>query len=187
MDRRDTLRSMGFISAHALFPSILSGFVAGCAQKSTEGAISGYTPLFFSPEEFETLREVTDLILPATKTASASIVGTHAFLDEVFAKCMNADQQLLIKEGFSAFMKAFNGAGDKEAFLREVDAQAFQFTDEQAWFRTVKQYTLIGFFTSQEGVTKASNYVPAPGDYDGELPADKSTLNYGKTTLRYYL
>ena len=44
---------------------------------------------------------------------------------------------------------------------------------------------MIGFFTSDEGETKASNYVKIPGDYKGEIPLDDHTLNFGKTFLHY--
>ena len=44
---------------------------------------------------------------------------------------------------------------------------------------------MIGFFTSQEGETKASNYVKVPEEYKGEIKMDANTLNYGKTSLHY--
>lgn len=189
MDRRDTIRSMGLISAHALFPSILSGFIASCAGKTAEGTLQleVYSPCFFSEKEFDVLRDVVDLILPATRTAAASQVHTHHFVDEVFAKCLTPDQQSLIRKGFSVFMSDFAAAGKKAELLTAVDEKAHQGVEAYAWFRPVKQYTLIGFFTSQEGTTNASNYVPVPGDYKGNIPMDDSTLNYGLTNQRYYL
>jgi hypothetical protein len=44
---------------------------------------------------------------------------------------------------------------------------------------------MIGFFTSQEGETKASNYVKIPDRYKGEIKPDANTLNYGTTFLHY--
>ena len=46
---------------------------------------------------------------------------------------------------------------------------------------------MIGFFTSQEGTTKAANYVKIPTEFKGDIPADPGTLNYGKTSLQFYL
>lgn len=188
MNRRNAIQSLGLVTTHALFPSILSGFIVSCTnRKEDQNELTNYEPTFFSESEFETLKEVIDLIIPATQTASASEVNTHHFLDEVFAKCLTKDQQELIKEGFSAFANEFNASNDKSALLAEIDQKAFANDDDYAWFIPIKQYTLVGFFTSQEGETKASNYVPVPGDYKGDIPLDDSTLNYGLTSLRYYL
>lgn len=182
MNRRATIKSLGLISTHALFPGILAGFVAGCQSDRND-----YVPVFFTEHEFATLAEMVDVILPKTKTRSASEVGTHHFLDEIFAKCMTPEQQKLIRDGLTTLMPSFSKATDKHALLTDIDKKAYENAEDAAWFRTVKQYTLVGFFTSEEGMTKASNYVLFPGDYKGEIGADEHTLNYGKTDMRYYL
>lgn len=185
MKRREVIQSMGLISTHVLFPSILLGFISGCKNPSKAKEI--YSPVFFSQEEFEIIREVIDVILPATKTKSASQVNTHHFLDEVFDKCMTQEQQELIREGLSRLIPRFSSTGNKRDLLAEIDRKAYDNDEYSAYFKIIKQYTLVGFFTSLEGMTKASNYVEFPGDYQGEILCDEDTLNYGKANLRYYL
>lgn len=184
MNRRTVIQSLGLVTTHALFPSVLSGFLASCGQRTPT---SGYSPQFFSPEDLQLLAKVIDFILPATRTASASATGTHEFMDEVFAKCLTSDQQQLIREGFSAFRQKWETSQDPTALLSDVDQKAFSGDESQAWFVPIKQYALVGFFTSQEGTTKASHYVPVPGDYKADIPVDDTTLNYGLTSQRYYL
>ena len=41
------------------------------------------------------------------------------------------------------------------------------------YFSLMKQLTLLGYFTSEVGATKALRYVPVPGRYDGCLPYKK--------------
>lgn len=41
------------------------------------------------------------------------------------------------------------------------------------YFTMLKQLTLLGFFTSKEGMTKAVRYMPVPGRYDGDVPYKK--------------
>lgn len=41
------------------------------------------------------------------------------------------------------------------------------------YFTIMKQLTLLGFFTSQEGMTKAVRYLPVPGRYEGCVPYKK--------------
>lgn len=180
MNRREMIGSVASATTHVLFPSILSGFISGCTSNDDD-------LLFFSKGELEVIKEIIDLILPANRTASASQVHTHYFLDEVFAKCLAEEQQTLIKEGMTHFIHSYKSADNKLGFLTGIDQKAYAGEVDYAWFIPIKQYTIIGFFTSQEGTTKASNYVPVPGDYQGEIPLEESTLNYGLTALRYYL
>ncbi|WP_094571441.1 gluconate 2-dehydrogenase subunit 3 family protein [Mucilaginibacter xinganensis] len=41
------------------------------------------------------------------------------------------------------------------------------------YFRMMKQLTLLGYFTSEIGATKALRYIAVPGHYDGNLPYKK--------------
>lgn len=181
MDRRELIKSLSLISGHVLFPSVLTTFVVGCAHKD----MKEYVPVFFNPEEYRSVKEIIDIIIPATVTSSASQVNTHVFLDQVFAQCTTEKQQQVIRQGLTQMLPGWTDAKDKTVFLSEIDRKAYGNDADQAWFRTLKKFTLIGFFTSQEGTTKASNYVKVPDVYKGEITADGKTLNYGKTNLSY--
>jgi Gluconate 2-dehydrogenase subunit 3 len=181
MNRRQLIQSLAAIPGHAMFPSVLTSFLAGCANNG----ISGYTPVFFTKEEYKSITEIIDIVIPATKTKSASQVNTQVFLDQVFAQCMTKEQQTVLKEGLQILIPGFTNANDKLQFIVDVDKKAFDSDESAAWFKLIKQYTMIGFFTSQEGETKASNYVKIPDGYKGEIPFDVNTLNYGKTFLHY--
>jgi hypothetical protein len=41
------------------------------------------------------------------------------------------------------------------------------------YFRMVKELTLLGYFTSEIGATKALRYIAVPGHYDGNIPYKK--------------
>ncbi|HEY5327427.1 MAG TPA: gluconate 2-dehydrogenase subunit 3 family protein [Mucilaginibacter sp.] len=41
------------------------------------------------------------------------------------------------------------------------------------YFRMMKELTLLGYFTSEIGATKALRYIAVPGHYDGSLPYKK--------------
>jgi hypothetical protein len=179
MNRRKVIQSMGLITTHAMFPTLLSTF-ASCGKANREKE----ELQFFDENEWNTLLQILDVMIPGTDTPSASDVGTQYFLDEICTHCMTKEQQQLIHEGFQMF---FNQKQPLEEMVKEGDRKAFDKDDEWAWFRVIKQYALIGFFTSEAGTTQASNYVKFPGDYVGEIALDENTLNYGKTSLRYYL
>ncbi|MCB0665801.1 MAG: gluconate 2-dehydrogenase subunit 3 family protein [Saprospiraceae bacterium] len=180
MHRREVLEFGMMATTHVLFPGIIASFISGC-EKPESGT------LFFTTGELTLLKDLIDVILPATGTASASQSGTHLFIDQVFAKCLEPEQQALIREGLGSVKKRFEASKDKIGLLNEIDEKAYRGDKEMRWFILIKQYTLIGFFTSKEGTTQASNYVPIPGEYKGEIPSNDQTLNYGLTALRYYL
>jgi hypothetical protein len=184
MNRRQLLQSLGLLTAHTMFPVVLTGFLASC--KSTDKKQHVYD--FFTASERDAVIETIDLILPATKTLSASQVNTHVFLDQVFTKCMTAEQQAIIHTGLAQLIPGLASATDKLKYLTEIDKKAYSDdNDDSVYFKTIKQYAMIGFFTSQEGTTKAGNYVKVPDAYKGEIAATDETLNYGRTSLKFYL
>lgn len=46
-------------------------------------------------------------------------------------------------------------------------------TVEPHYFRMMKELTLLGYFTSEIGATKALRYIAVPGHYDGNVPYKK--------------
>lgn len=181
MNRRQLIQSLAVVTGHTMFPAVLSSFLSGCVDRD----MSDYKPAFFSGSEHKSIISIIDIIIPATKTKSASQVNTQIFLDQVFDQCMTAEQQSVIKEGLKQLIPGFEAAQDKLQFITSLDKKAYDNDEGAAYFKTIKQYTMIGFFTSQEGTTKASNYVKIPDGYKSEIKADANTLNYGKTFLHY--
>ncbi len=43
------------------------------------------------------------------------------------------------------------------------------------FFRTMKELTLLGYYTSQAGATRELRYIPVPGHYDGCVPLGPSS------------
>lgn len=65
---------------------------------------------------------------------------------------------------------------------KEIDAEKLQHKDDPKYkmvdrpnhyFRMMKELTLLGYFTSEIGATKALRYVAVPGRYDGCVPYKK--------------
>ena len=181
MNRRETIKSLGFISLNALYPGVLSSFLAGCKS----GDNSGKPFVFFNPDEQSLIKEVIDIILPATRTKSASEVGVHYFLDGIFAVCLNNDQQALIRKGLSDLNSNWQSEADKTKTIKALDEQAYKGVQKSAWFKTLKQYTLIGFFTSEEGTTRAGDYQKIPERFIGEIKITADTLAHSITNLRF--
>ena len=182
MNRREVIKSLGAVSLHALYPSVITTFLTSCKTGENEKQF-----IFFNEDEREVLVAIIDAILPATKTKSASQAGVHLFLDEVFAVCLNDDQKKLIEDGLSTFVFQWKEVDDKIKFLKKTDQQAFGGAEDAAWFKFLKQFTLIGFFTSEEGTTKAGDYQKIPDKFTGEVSVSDAALGHSVTALRFSL
>jgi hypothetical protein len=94
----------------------------------------------------------------------------------------------------SAYKKSFMdlATGERTEVMKKVEAEAVAYRDKQKaeaeknktqnngtaaaegsekplphYFLTLKELTLLGYFTSEAGATKALEYVPVPGRYEG--------------------
>ncbi len=61
--------------------------------------------------------------------------------------------------------------GDK---LKHIDDTKYKAPElPNHYFRMIKELTLLGYFTSETGATKALRYIAVPGHYDGNVPYKK--------------
>jgi hypothetical protein len=161
----------------------------------------------FSAADIALLDEIAETILPETSTPGAKAAKTGAFMAlmvtdayterarEVFrtgmrqldAACTAANgvpfmsaspaQRLTLAQALDreqkTAMDARLAAPTNRAPLPEAPA-----SDEPAhYFRMMKELTLLGYFTSEIGCTKALRYIEAPGKYDPcapHRPGDRS-------------
>lgn len=178
MNRRDALSRVA-----VLFGGTIIGgefFLSGC--KNPDAKATG--TLNFSQENIAFLDEVADTILPTTSSspgAKAAKVGE--FMKTMVTDCYDEKDQKVFMEGIGKL----NDAADKKygktfvklspeerkAFLIELDKEAKDYNakkkDGEAnhYFSLMKQLTLLGYFTSEIGATKALRYVAVPGRWEG--------------------
>src|SRR6187551_2756946 len=137
MNRRQLIQSLAVVTGHAMFPTVLSSFLTGCANHD----MSNYKPVFFTESEYKSIISIIDIMIPATKTKSASEVNTQIFLDQVFDQCMTAEQKSVIKEGLKQMIPAFDATPDnKLQFIVSLDKKAYDNDEAAAYFKTIKQY-----------------------------------------------
>ena len=89
---------------------------------------------------------------------------------------LNAGIQEIAVEGKRALGGTFEQADQtqRESVLSVYDATAA--ADESHFFRTLKELTMLGYFTSEEAAADGVlNYNPVPTRYDGCAPVDENT------------
>ena len=136
------------------------------------------------PERLALLDAIAETIIPRTTTAGARDARTGAFIDVMIRDCyypemqekLNAGIQEIAIEGKKAIGRPFEEATqvEREEFLRGYDELAHE--DSSHFFRTIKDLTLLCYFTSEEAATDGVvNYNPVPTRYDGCAPVDENT------------
>jgi len=187
MNRRNLLKGMGVVALYSSFPAVLGEFVSSCKAKDKMLRAG-----FFSDNEFHLMEQLTDTMLPKTATPGALETQVPYFIDLVVKNCMNPNDQQLIKKGLQQLNDQpagkFSSLSGEEKLnaINKIDEAAFKEDADNAWFGIIKKLALIGHFTSQEGMTKALNYVKVPGDYKACIPYKKGEKALAKTFLLYW-
>lgn len=184
MNRRDALSRVALILGGTVIGANI--FLEGC-KPADRKAMTG---LDFQPEDIAYLDEIADTILPTTASspgAKAAAVGT--FMTVMVKDCYDEKEQKIFTEGMNKLQDACRKKNDKyfmectpqqrHDLLVDLDNEQKEFAknkkkdDPQHYFRMIKELTLLGYFTSEIGATKALRYIESPGRYDACIPYKK--------------
>jgi len=182
MNRREALTRVAWIMGGAVIGANL--FLEGCTREATKNVES-----LFEPETIDFLGDIADAILPPTGSPGAKEAGVGAFIPVMVKDCYSKADQNVIMDGldklasvsletFGRKFKALSLA-ERTELLAAIDSEAKDYQrnksdeDPNHYFHLLKQLTLLGFFTSELGATKALRYVQIPGRYDGNYPYKK--------------
>ena len=184
MNRRDALSRVALILGGTVIGANI--FLEGC-KPADKKVMTG---LDFQPEDIAYLDEIADTILPTTAAspgAKAAAVGT--FMTVMVKDCYDEKEQKIFIEGMNKLQDACKKKNEKyfmectpqqrHDLLVELDNEQKEFNknkkkeDPQHYFRMMKELTLLGYFTSEIGATKALRYIESPGKYEGCIPYKK--------------
>jgi hypothetical protein len=184
MDRREAISRVALILGGTVIGANI--FLEGC-KPADKKAMTG---LDFQPEDIAYLDEVSDTILPTTASspgAKAAAVGT--FMTVMVKDCYDENDQKIFTEGMQKLQDASKKKHGKyfmestpqqrHALLVDLDKEQSEYgknkkkEDPQHYFRMMKELTLLGYFTSEIGQTKALRYIESPGKFEGCVPYKK--------------
>lgn len=143
----------------------------------------------FTADEIALLDEIGDTIIPETDVPGAKAVGIGEFLAMMIADCYEPDEQARLRAGITDIAtrhrERFGGefasgsAADRTALLNDLDREqrAHHATLEAGGdphpFRVLKELTILGYFSSEIGATRALRYMEVPGRFDGNAPYER--------------
>ncbi len=198
IDRREALRRAALLLGGALAAPTVAGVLAGCqAARVPDGA---WAPRALTRAQAELVAAMAEHILPETDTPGARAAGVHRFIDAMLAEsCPPLERERFLAGLAEVDARAGRTSGhpflqcapaDQRALLDVLDREAFAATTSPPdrapetpgsrpgsdtgpavpFFRTLKDLTLLGYYTSEIGATRELHHAPVPGRYDGCVP-----------------
>ena len=176
--RRDAIKTIGVgVGVIASLPVL--GNVAGAqelaAHNHSNHAAQATAPakaqplMFFTDEENKTVIEMSERIIPADEhSPGAKAAAVNAYIDLVVSESPEATKQVW-REGLAAinkmsrdkFAKPFADASADQQIdlLKEISKnERSPQTVEEKFFRTIKNATVDGYYTSEIGIHKELHY-----------------------------
>lgn len=175
---------------YAVSAPALAGILKGC-KASPDLA---FQPIFFNEAQAALISEVAEIIIPETTTPGAKQAGVPQFIDTMLHEVYPKKDQDIFLKGLADFEEAAKKEEgdvfidlnpDKQAdFVKKQHDQALSKPVEglsSAWWGSnpagekpfilrMKELTLLGFFTSEQGATQVLQYSQVPGPYHGCVP-----------------
>ncbi|MDR3402743.1 MAG: gluconate 2-dehydrogenase subunit 3 family protein [Chthoniobacter sp.] len=166
MNRRAAIQRITMILGGALSAQLTAGLMGQVINLGPSVAVS--------EEQQKLLAEVADTIIPTTDTPGAKAAGAEQFIVRVLRDCyVREDQEKfyaglakleeeshhLHNQGFAAL-----DAAQRHAVVKQTAAS------NKGFFLLLKHLTVAGYFCSEIGATKALEYLPIPGRFEGDLP-----------------
>lgn len=180
--RREVLRRAAWILGGAISAPAALAILQGCSAKD-EPKAAEWQPKFFKGDEAKVVTAIADIILPHTDTSGALDAGVPAFIDSVMAAVYAPDAQQRFRAGCAEFVATTVSGGKsfleqdrvvQTAVVKQVleDAVAAD-AQPRPFILMARELTLLGFYTSQPGITENMEYQAVPTAYHGCVPVSQ--------------
>jgi len=165
MKRRDLIKLVTMATGAALTVPLTSSMLIACS-KVEPVKDSDYNPKFFNSEDFSSVQNLLNFMLPKTDSPSAVDVGVHQILDSMVGTVYSPEQ----KESFSVSFDSLKKYGESESQLEELKnvLSSSEENDQmtKSAFIELKQQAVAYYLSTEEIATKYLNYLPIPGKYE---------------------
>ena len=189
IDRREAIKKATYFMGGTLSAPAILGVLNGCAPDPKPG----WMPTLFDNEQALTIQELAETILPATDTLGAKDLGVPKFIEEMVATVYKEEQRNKFMAGLTEFMEEVIDKNGK-SFRKLDDAQKLAVAKEKndyitnpelrtgssrrggrwaggpPFFWSVKELTLLGYFTSEYGATRVLQYELIPAVWEACKP-----------------
>ena len=185
MDRKEAIHQIALL---------LGGTIVGAELLSSCVSNVKKNDKLVGKEHILLLDEIGDTIIPSTSSPGAKAAGIGNFMLLMVQDCYEPGNQKVFYDGIAAVDKTSNekygkgflklDANQRKELLIDIDKEQEEYMKKKArkdpahYFRMMKELTLLGYFTSEVGATRALRYVAVPGRYE-EIPYTKGDKAWG--------
>ena len=166
MKRREAIQYVSSILGLAISSPTLSAM----NRFSALSLSPNYQPnLFLTSEQLHLLHELTELIIPETKTPGAKEAKVAAFIDLVLADCYVEKDKKVFTDGLQSLINRnflSLSAVNQTEFLKTMESESMaarSTSNDIDFWRMLKELTLLGYFGSEVGIKACFDYQPVPG------------------------
>lgn len=167
MERREVLRVMALAAAASRFAGfdrwVFAHDHARAAKVKIAGTNPTYQPQFFSREEYATVARLAELIIPSDGSPGAREAGVSEFIDFMVASDPKIQFRFryglawLDAHGTRLYGRPFQEltVGQQNAILEPLaykDRYRPGENEGRAFFKLVREYTVMGFYSSRVGL-----------------------------------
>lgn len=188
MNRRVFIRRISTSLGVALSPGAVAAILSGCRPKP------GAAPAFLSEDAFALVASLADAIIPETDTPGAAQAGVPEYIDMILAEFSEDAERVRVRtqlEELSAALRSIGArtlddlpADRRLAVMSALDTQAFGGGEagvdapfdlpagDPPLLRTIKAWTVAGYYTSEVGALEELHQPPF-GLYHGDIPFEE--------------
>lgn len=171
MNRREVIKRTAILMGGAVSAPAIVGILKGCTAKPGVD----WTPEFFTQDQAYVVSEIAEIIIPKTDTPGAKDAGVPAFIEQMVSKAYsdeNRDQFITALDEFIKVSDFLKLSAEKQVdYVTTAHAQAIEANERpRPFILTMKELTMLGFFTSEPGATQVLQYEAVPGRYNGCQP-----------------
>jgi gluconate 2-dehydrogenase gamma chain len=186
IERRELLRRAAWMLGGAISAPAALAILQGCSAK--EGAPAAAAPAlkFLKPGQFAVIAEIAEIMIPKTDTAGARDAGVPAFIDVVLDAVYDQESKDRFNAGYAEFETAAQAGG--KAFLQQEPAARLTLVksaletalngarEPKPFILMTRELALLGYFTSQPGITQNMTYEAVPTVYHGCVPVSQMKM-----------
>jgi Gluconate 2-dehydrogenase subunit 3 len=192
MNRRDAMSKVALMLGVAISgPTLIACDKATKGTTTTSEAVKAISNFELTNAQRKVISTVAEHIIPKTTTVGAIDVGVPAFIEMMMKDCYKPIDQGSFLEGVKALEDSnftTQAPADQIVALTKLEADTMAEMEKRnveqvkvgdnvdketmeknakgvPFWRLMKELTLLGYFTSEKGLTASFDYYPTPGEF----------------------
>ncbi|MDZ7877223.1 MAG: gluconate 2-dehydrogenase subunit 3 family protein [Saprospiraceae bacterium] len=188
MNRREAISKLALLVGGTFSAPTLSAMSRVGEVRKTSTHVAAFS---LTETQRKIVAEVAEHIIPKTTTSGAKDVGVPAFIEMMLNDCYKLPEQTSFLEGLANLEKSNFLSLSKDAqiaSLKQVETDTKELmkvynvqqvkvgdnVDKETmggkkgvpFWRLMKELTLLGYYTSEQGIKDSFEYEPIPGKYE---------------------